>query len=580
MQNDTKPISSISGLKLGALASVSKQLHRMLLVLPIFFLFLAMVPTAASAQLNPGAANCAELSDPDTKFQMDLCSAHAGCLLVMSAHDTCEKAKKFLSNLKLAMSRDNSVATESPATDTSIFGKLKNISGRNKKEVASNHVFEASLSDRQRAFESDENWKEIINLIRNATLKTKNSINATNPNWVSTGNFDKYGSVVDGFEFKVLGNAKNSILIKRVMDRDISRNGGASQDAIVVNSDERVVTTFLRDGKSMIYFYKHGVQYRGEMQMRDGRDEKHGHGVYITEDGHEHIGTYVNDKLTEGVIRRPDGSLLAKGTWNAAGDLAKGQIFDGTGINVTETVDPIGDQKRAAAAKEAKAASDFRINIANMNAGQLFAGADEFSAKGDNAKAREVLRTLVSRFPDHPLAAAAAQQMATMSAASAGSANAAANNNSNTGAPASSGGSAGGSKAGLQLSCNDSLEPYLSSLPNFSASVLRGVVSSLRSESAKHLSSAKAGRLNLSQISGYQQQLQEYKNSGRQALENHRSLTAGPLNAAVCNPADGSQASAWAATQIGVAFNTWVINVIRCTAGQTALEPLPAFCPY
>lgn len=54
-------------------------------------------------------------------------------------------------------------------------------------------------------------------------------------------------------------------------------------------------------------------------------------------------------------------------------------------------------------------------SIAKMNAGQLFAKADELSAQGDKAKAREVLLSLVSRFPDHPLAATAAQQMTALS---------------------------------------------------------------------------------------------------------------------------------------------------------------------
>lgn len=220
-----------------------------------------------------------------------------------------------------------------------------------------------------------------------------------------------------------------------------------------------------------------------------------------------------------------------------------------------------------------------------MNAGQLFAKADELSSQGDTAKAREVLCSLVSRFPDHPLAATAAQQMATMSAASAASANAAntnaaASNSLITGAAGSSGGNATGSKAGLQLSCNDSLEPYLNSLPSFSAPGLRGIVSSLRSESNKHLSNAKTGQLKPADIQGYQGQIQDYRNSGRQALENHGKLTTGGLSAAICNPPEGSQAFAWAATQMGVAFNTWAINFIRCTAGQTNVDALPAFCPY
>lgn len=60
-------------------------------------------------------------------------------------------------------------------------------------------------------------------------------------------------------------------------------------------------------------------------------------------------------------------------------------------------------------------ASTFRDSLNAMNAGQLFAKADELSSSGDAAKAREVLRALVSRFPDHPLAAQAANQLSNLS---------------------------------------------------------------------------------------------------------------------------------------------------------------------
>ncbi len=72
------------------------------------------------------------------------------------------------------------------------------------------------------------------------------------------------------------------------------------------------------------------------------------------------------------------------------------------------------DQATADAAK-------LRAEIAKMNAGQLFAKADELSSSGDSVKAREVLRSLVSRFPDHALAAQAAAQMAGMNASAANS---------------------------------------------------------------------------------------------------------------------------------------------------------------
>lgn len=49
-----------------------------------------------------------------------------------------------------------------------------------------------------------------------------------------------------------------------------------------------------------------------------------------------------------------------------------------------------------------------------MNPGQLYAKADEFLAREEPLKAREVLRTLVRRFPEHQLSVLAAQQLSRM----------------------------------------------------------------------------------------------------------------------------------------------------------------------
>jgi len=70
-------------------------------------------------------------------------------------------------------------------------------------------------------------------------------------------------------------------------------------------------------------------------------------------------------------------------------------------------------QKIAEAEKE-KAAREYKAKLAAMNAGQLFAHADELRAEGKNQEARETLRTLVSHFPDHPLAVTAASILPTL----------------------------------------------------------------------------------------------------------------------------------------------------------------------
>jgi hypothetical protein len=69
-------------------------------------------------------------------------------------------------------------------------------------------------------------------------------------------------------------------------------------------------------------------------------------------------------------------------------------------------------EARRLAAERDLEAKTFQTKLSTSNAGQLFSLADELASKGEADKARQTLRALVSRFPDHPLAATAAQQMA------------------------------------------------------------------------------------------------------------------------------------------------------------------------
>lgn len=66
------------------------------------------------------------------------------------------------------------------------------------------------------------------------------------------------------------------------------------------------------------------------------------------------------------------------------------------------------EQRQAAAA--AREQREFRASLAKMNPGQLFNRADELQAAGDSARANEVRRNLIERFPNHALAAVAAQK--------------------------------------------------------------------------------------------------------------------------------------------------------------------------
>lgn len=79
---------------------------------------------------------------------------------------------------------------------------------------------------------------------------------------------------------------------------------------------------------------------------------------------------------------------------------------------------PQQDLERRAARqqKEAEENRAFQDGLQRMNPGQLYALSDKLLAQGDQGKAREVLRTLIARFPDHALSATASQQLAGLSA--------------------------------------------------------------------------------------------------------------------------------------------------------------------
>ncbi|MBX7249268.1 MAG: hypothetical protein K1X35_09535 [Caulobacteraceae bacterium] len=81
----------------------------------------------------------------------------------------------------------------------------------------------------------------------------------------------------------------------------------------------------------------------------------------------------------------------------AALDAASGDAFDRSMVSAQASG---GDPNR-----------DFKARLANANAGQLYAMADQFERAGDTEKAGDALRALLTRFPDHALAVTAAQHL-------------------------------------------------------------------------------------------------------------------------------------------------------------------------
>lgn len=109
-------------------------------------------------------------------------------------------------------------------------------------------------------------------------------------------------------------------------------------------------------------------------------------------------------------------TLMCKGPLTSAARSATAQRY----IDSRRAEAEAAQRKRDEAARAeqmqrdeaARAEQQFRTSLQAMNPGQLFARADELSTRGESTRAREVLRVLISRFPDHPLAATAARQIA------------------------------------------------------------------------------------------------------------------------------------------------------------------------
>ena len=385
-----------------------------------FLLILCMVcaPLPAWAQVEGGAANCEELTDPDVKFQMELCSAHLGCRLVMGIHSACAKVKKFVNNLKNIGERDSKKETHEQGN--SMFGSFKSLLG-GKPEITSNQVFEASLSDEARALEArDKDWRERAGVVKAGVAKAGTS--AISEKLEGGGSFVYVGDISDG-----------------------KPNGWGTW----FDSTGAVVRGEFKNGRvhgQADNAYSDGIRRIGQFSEH----KQNGDGLLLYRTGDVYKGKFQGDLPSgSGARYRPDGSLMSRGTYEK-NELVNGEIFDTTGT-VVRKVDKVMDAMLAAEAQQKtqaermareaevrrveeerqsamRAAADqqrkseaaaaeraYRESLNSMSAGQLFAKADELSSAGDKSKAREVLRTLVSRFPDHPLAATAAQQISAFS---------------------------------------------------------------------------------------------------------------------------------------------------------------------
>ncbi len=382
---------------------------------------LVCLPAFAQSSLDENPANCYEVKDPGIKDTLDICSGHPGCGLVMRVHRVCTKVRSFLDRLNQTIG--DGVRT--------LFGT--------RREVTPDIIFRAATpAASSTAVSANSGWQS-------AAGNLGEGVRAASNQTASGGSGDQawsyQGDLRDGKPngWGTQFNANGTIV--RGQFRDGRPNGQA--DLISVSSETRHTGSF-QDGSlnGRAYEYNRGETYVGS--WRDNQRE--GYGTLTSADGSRFEGAFrANEINGPGTRYRSDGTVAERGIFTAGGQLSSGQRFDAQG-RVTETLTGNTvyaqaeqanrvEQERLRAEAERKRAvelarqeamareqQEFRAKLESSNPGQLFAIADEFAAKGDAERAREVRRLLVSRFSDHPLAVVAAQQIASPPQSSSGAA--------------------------------------------------------------------------------------------------------------------------------------------------------------
>ncbi len=369
--------------------------------------------TGAQAQVKPEIANCVELKDEAIVAQAEMCSAHIGCVYVLNVQKTCAQAQGYLERLQAAIGEGT----------RTFFGSYR-------KEVTPDAIFTALLGSDERASvrmldatpTSQRRSQEIAARVRDAgTGDILSGAAHSGASWVY------YGQIQDG---------KSDGIGTRIFSSGELQRGQFTRG-------------YLRGASDVLY--PSGARYIGDIGGIAG-DQRSGQGAYIYKNGKKQEGSFSDGEIASGTTYRPDGKVSEKGNYDKAGKLSFGQRFDTEGVPTVVNVrveqeaaaraaaaveqqrkldeqqrklEEAQRQREAAAQAEqrqreaaAQAEQQFRTSLQTLNPGQLFARADELSAQGDSARAREVQRALMSRFPNHPLAATAARQMAGESGAS------------------------------------------------------------------------------------------------------------------------------------------------------------------
>lgn len=372
-------------------------------IVAIIFIALIGAPMyALGDDINPQIANCQEITDPDTQTQVDLCTAHVGCKLVMGLQKACTKVKTFLTSLKNLSFGKNKIdsndvfdaaapSAEGDVSFNTISNSIKsNYDKQPKKQVVSGE------------FENGSKWVyegPMTKGVRNGT-----GVLITDSGTVFRGDFvegrqagmgelfnDKtrkagvmVGAKMDGF-----GIERDADGVRYEGEHKADKyNGNGVMTWPSGNRHEGTYKDGARNGQGTLK-WANGNQYTGEFL----NNKISGQGTFKFTNGNQYTGNFVNSKMSgQGTYTWADGDRF-EGEWRDDKKLNGTQInTNGSRINiangavvespqqVTERVTKNYDQKIAAAQEQCNSRKDScDTKCAALSALSIFGGTSNVS---------------------------------------------------------------------------------------------------------------------------------------------------------------------------------------------------------
>lgn len=345
---------------------------------------MSLTAAPALAQGTGYDANCNPKDyTADELLQQELCSAHIGCRLTMKAANSACKVKDFFSNLGSLLggrsTPDNYDVME--ALNRTEVVQTPGVRQTNSAAARDTAAGRRPSYDRSNAAQVD--WQQSSTTPPNILGAPVSYLNK------GEGGYATWFEGKDGYAASGQRNQTGTLIDSK---GDI-KSGTILNGQILGNGVRRAAADGSWAGGP---FDSNGLNGQGYTSAPDGTGKPP-----VLE------GTFKNG-LADGMmlVTWPDFSsrkeLWKDGKFIAAGPIvARGQV-------PPNPKTPEEEAAEKAAAEKAK----FEADLAKLpNAGAVYAFADEWAAKGDMDKARTAWRSLMTRFPESPLAVKAADRL-------------------------------------------------------------------------------------------------------------------------------------------------------------------------